>query len=159
MHLLSLTACFLLLVLKTEICPRYVVLRVFLVNPMQIYSSLLSCLVTLAWYIILVLKHGESKGQVFSFLELQHFVIFSLLSLLLVLFVPIMYHLFLCCSYSYTLFVLCYSWQFCVVSLMEKSMFLLVWGIFYLCLKLRVCCMVQENACTQLYERTKSAGL
>ena len=60
--------------LKLHVCPLYRVLNVFSVSPTYVSSLLLSCLVTVAWYIMLSVWHCPSSGHVLFLRQLQFFL-------------------------------------------------------------------------------------
>ena len=56
-------------------CPPYRDLNVFSGSPTYVSSLLLSCLVTVAWYIMLLAWHCPSSGHVLFFRQLQFFCV------------------------------------------------------------------------------------
>ena len=79
---LSLVAFLLSSCLKLFVCPLYLVLNVLSVSPMYVSSLLLSCLVTVAWYITPDVRHCPFSGHVLFCRQLQLFcVVFVVLAL------------------------------------------------------------------------------
>ena len=79
MYWLSLVAFLLSSCLKVLVCPLYLVLNVLSVSPMYVSSLLLSCLVTVAWYIMPEVRHCPFSGHGLFCRQLQLLCVVSVL--------------------------------------------------------------------------------
>ena len=86
------------LLLKLLVCALYRVLKVLLVSPMYVSLLLLSCLVTVAWYIISGVRHSPLSGHGLFLRQLQFFVVvfagFSFFVIVVLLWVDIICFMF-----------------------------------------------------------------